>query len=154
MHVEAAFATNRFSSSLMVHSIPALNRCCRFRQRFRQLMIDYDSAARCSLLILGFGYPAQDEFLREVRGRSLAGINKEIAQEQPDTAIRWWIVGIRESSRGQIAAYSRIVRLPTSVVSLTDERAGESVENARLVCARALNTYPDKVRSLPWPPMW
>jgi hypothetical protein len=57
--------------------------------------------------MLGPGQPTKEEFLRHVRGYSLAGINKKIAQEQSNTAIRCRVVGIRQSSRGQIAAYSR-----------------------------------------------
>ena len=89
-------------------------------------------------MILGFGKPAQNEFLRQVRNRTLAGINKEIAQEQSHAAIRRRVVDIRERGRGQIAAYSRIVRLPPSVVSLADEGACQRVVNARLVCTGAL----------------
>ena len=88
--------------------------------------------------MLGPGQPTEEEFLRHVRGYSLAGINKKIAQEQSNTAIRCRVVGIRQSSRGQIAAYSRIVRLPPSVVSLADEWTGQCVEDARFVCASAL----------------
>src|SRR5271156_4644128 len=102
------------------------------------LTIDYDTAARCSLLILGPGYPAQDEFLGQVGGRSLSSVNKEITQEQPHAAIRCRVVGIREGGRGQISAYRRVVCLPPSVVSFADEWTGQCVENARLICARAL----------------
>jgi hypothetical protein len=48
------------------------------------LTIDYHTDAKSSLLIPGFGEPAQDEFLRQVGCRSLTGINKEVAQEQTD----------------------------------------------------------------------
>ena len=94
--------------------------------------------ARCLLLILSFGKPAQDELLCQVGCRALARSDKEIPQEQSDTAIRWRIVGIRESSGGQVTAYSRVVRLPPSVVSLANEWAGKCVDSARPICARAL----------------
>jgi hypothetical protein len=39
-------------------------------------------------LIFGFGRePAQDEFLRQVGGRTLASVDKEIPQKQPRIAI-------------------------------------------------------------------
>ena len=34
---------------------------------------NYDIAAGCLLLIFGFGEPSQEEFLRQVGGRPLAG---------------------------------------------------------------------------------
>jgi hypothetical protein len=98
-------------------------------------VIDLDTAVEGSLWVLGFGEAAQDELLCHVGGRSLSGINKELAQEQPDAAIRRRIVCIREGSRGQIAAHGRIVRLPQTVVSFADEWAGERMQSARLVCA-------------------
>jgi len=61
----------------------------------------------CLLLILGFVRPPmQDEFLCQVSGSALTGVHNEICEEQPEAAIRFRIVGIRDGSRGQIAAYS------------------------------------------------
>jgi hypothetical protein len=53
----------------------------RFRHSFRQVTIDYDAAAGPSVLILGFGWPAQDAPLCQVGGGSLASIDQEVPQE-------------------------------------------------------------------------
>ncbi len=56
------------------------------------------------VLIFGFGgEPAQEELLCQVGALSLAGVDKEIPEHQPQAAIRRRIVGIRDVSRGQVA---------------------------------------------------
>jgi len=54
-------------------------------------------------LVMTFAFvrdPAQDKLLCQVGGRSLAGPDKEIPENQPDAAIRRRIVGVRDGSRG------------------------------------------------------
>ena len=46
---------------------------------------------------------AQDELLRQPGERALAGVDKEVPQQQAAAAILSRIVGIRGGSRGQIA---------------------------------------------------
>src|SRR5258708_8098872 len=89
--------------------------------------------------MLGFGRePAQEELLCEVGERALAGVDKGAREPPPRAAIRRRIVGRRDGSRGQIATDGRVVRLPPSVVTPADDCAGDCVERAGLLCARAL----------------
>lgn len=92
-----------------------------------------------SSLVSGLaGKSAQEELLCQIGRRSLAGAEQEIFEDEPNSAIRRRIVGVRDRSRCQVASDGRIVRLPAPVISLADEWAPECVQNARPRRARAL----------------
>ncbi len=98
---------------------------------------------------------AHDELLYQAVDEAAAGGDKGILHHQPGAAIRCRIIGIRESGRGQVATYARVVRLQAAVVSLADEWAGECVESARLAlypCPGRSSAGPDAEATAEWHP--
>ena len=72
---------------------------------FREVTMPYAARAdrRCLALVLIPGFmrePAQEELLCQIGSCALAGSEQETSEDEPDSAIRRRVVGIRDSSRG------------------------------------------------------
>ena len=79
----------------------------------------------------------RNSWARQAATRSAVAIAK-LENTNPAPRFEVGIVKVRDGGRCQIAAYTRVVRLPISVVSLGDKRTKYRMANSRAGCTRSL----------------
>ena len=81
----------------------------------------------------------EDEFLENVYDRGGSDTDGSIFERKPcAVAISFRDVQIRDASRGDVAENAGIVWLPALIVSLTNEGAGDGIQEALALCASSL----------------